>query len=172
MVDFTFVLALHDPPRNQSPGHAALAAKVREIVLDLPFDTFTINQSMYMPLRRRPAGVVVETKRATDQRDGRVQLGIWVAAWYRRMRELRGGHRPVFPTLPLVLTSGDSWSLYFACDRGDEKGIEMVGSLQIGGTANLLDLYTLLAVLRHLVAWMDGPFKEWMMEFLGVGDEE
>lgn len=172
MVDFAFVLALDDPPNNQRPDYGALKKRIEEVVCTQPFGLETINQSVYGPLTRRPVGVIIETKSANDLKEGRIQLAVWTAAWYQRMRALRGNHRPRFVTLPLLLGGENSWNLYFACDRGDQVGIEIVGPLRVGGTQDLLELYIFLAVLRALAAWMDGPFKLWMMELLGVEQDE
>ncbi|KAL8380705.1 hypothetical protein RB595_005131 [Gaeumannomyces hyphopodioides] len=172
MVDFAFVLALDDPPNNRRPDYGALEESVEAVVCNQPSGFETINQSVYGPLTRRPVGVIIETKSANDLKEGRIQLAVWTAAWYRRMRELCGDNRPRFVTLPLLLGGESSWDLFFACDRGDRVGIEILGPLRVGGTRELLDLYTLLAVLRALAVWMDGPFKLWMMDLLGVEQHE
>ncbi|KLU90595.1 hypothetical protein MAPG_10447, partial [Magnaporthiopsis poae ATCC 64411] len=168
-----FVLALDDPPKNQRPDYGALRQRVEEVVTTQPDGLETISQTVYRPLTRRPAGVVVATKSAdNDLNRGRIQLAVWTTAWHERVRALCGSSRPRFVTLPLLLSGERRWDLYFACDRGDDVGIEIVGPVDVGGTGDLLTLYAFLAVLRALAAWMDGPFKLWMMELLDVGEEE
>ncbi|KAK4041622.1 hypothetical protein C8A01DRAFT_14643, partial [Parachaetomium inaequale] len=85
-----------------------------------------VNQTDYPPLMRSPAAVTMETKVArASLEEGRLQLGIWTAAWYRRMEMLGvGGGKPgpPLPTLPLILTHDHEWSLYFAVDRLDKIG--------------------------------------------------
>ncbi|KAL2138126.1 hypothetical protein VTI28DRAFT_7400 [Corynascus sepedonium] len=67
-----------------------------------------INQTDHPPLMRSPAAVTIETKVAgASLEEGRLQLGVWTAAWHRRMEMLGvGGGKsgPQLPTLPLILT--------------------------------------------------------------------
>ncbi|KAK4032939.1 hypothetical protein C8A01DRAFT_20045, partial [Parachaetomium inaequale] len=88
-----------------------------------------------------------------------LQLGVWTAAWHRRIETLGvGGGKPgpQLPTLPLILTHDHECSLYFAFDRLDK--IEVFGRMQIGMTDNLPNIYQLLTVLGFLGAWIDTPF--------------
>jgi hypothetical protein len=111
-----------------------------------------VNQTDYPPLMRFPAAVTMETKIAgASLEEGRLQLGIWTAAWHRRMEMLGvGGGKPgpQLPTLPLILAHDHEWSLYFAVDRLDK--IEIFGPMQIGMTDNLPNIYPLLTVLGFL----------------------
>ncbi|KAK3896736.1 hypothetical protein C8A05DRAFT_48346 [Staphylotrichum tortipilum] len=124
-----------------------------------------INQTDYPPLMRSPAAVTMETKVAgASLEEGRLQLGIWTAAWHRRMEMLGvGGGKPgpQLPTLPLILTHDHEWSLYFAVDRLDK--IEIFGPMQIGMTDNLPNIYQLLTVLGFLGAWIDTTFRSWVI---------
>jgi len=129
----------------------------------------SVNQTMYTPLRFCPTAVSVETKTlSADVEAGRVQLGVWVAAWHRRMEAFRtpASAGVSIVTLPLLLITGHDWKLMFACDRGD--AIEIVGGVDIGNTSGLVDLYRLVAVLRAVARWVQGPYARWMEElFLG-----
>ncbi|KAK0749563.1 hypothetical protein B0T18DRAFT_460916 [Schizothecium vesticola] len=93
-----------------------------------------VNQTDYPVLSRAPIAVTIETKVAGANLDeGRLQLGIWTAAWHYRMRMLGvGGDAggPPLPTLPLILTWDHEWKLFFAIDRVHR--IEIFGPLQIG----------------------------------------
>jgi hypothetical protein len=124
-----------------------------------------VNQTDYPPLMRSPAAVTIETKVAgASLEEGRLQLGIWTAAWHRRMEILGiGGGKPgpQLPTLPLILTHDHEWSLYFAVDRFDK--IEIFGPMQIGMTDNLPNIYQLLTVLGFLGAWIDTTFRSWVI---------
>lgn len=66
--------------------------------------------------------MTIETKiGGANSEEGRLQLGIWTAAWHIRMAALGvggGKNGPSLPTLPLILTHDHEWSLYFAVDRG------------------------------------------------------
>jgi hypothetical protein len=72
-------------------------------------------------------------------------------------------------TMPLLLIVEHSWVLSFVCDRGDR--LEVVGDVTLGETADLKGLYTIVAALRELADWMQGPFAEWIASVLdgGVG---
>ena len=124
-----------------------------------------VNQTDYPPLMRSPAAVTMETKVAgASLEEGRLQLGVWTAAWHRRMEMLGvGGGKPgpQLPTLPLILTHDHEWSLYFAVDRLDK--IEIFGPMQIGMTDNLPNIYQLLTVLGFLGAWIDTTFRSWVI---------
>lgn len=124
-----------------------------------------VNQTDYPPLMRSPAAVTMETKVAgASLEEGRLQLGVWIAAWHRRMEMLGvGGGKsgPQLPTLPLILTHDHEWSLYFAVDRLDK--IEIFGPMQIGMTDNLPNIYQLLTVLGFLGAWIDTTFRTWVI---------
>jgi hypothetical protein len=102
-----------------------------------------VNQTDYTPLTRSPLAVSIETKVAgASLEEGHLQLGIWTAAWHRRM-EMRGVGRgmqgPQLPTLPLILVHNHQWSLYFAVDRLER--IEVYGALPIGMTDSVSNIY-------------------------------
>ncbi|KAK0639525.1 hypothetical protein B0T16DRAFT_302146, partial [Cercophora newfieldiana] len=124
----------------------------------------SINQTDFPPLTRSPAAVTIETKVAgASLEEGLLQMGIWTAAWHRRMEILGiGGGKPGprLPTLPLILTHDHAWSLYFAVDRHDR--IVVVGPMQIGMTDNLPNIYQLLTVLAILGIWIDVDFRNWV----------
>ncbi|KAH8752287.1 hypothetical protein F5883DRAFT_370507, partial [Diaporthe sp. PMI_573] len=114
----------------------------------------------YYPIRDSPIAVSIETKQDYSSRDPVLQLGIWVAAWHRRMMSLYTARglalldehpqeaapmRAKVVSLPLIVTTGHDWQVYFACDR--DNSIEMYGPLRMGSSATLLDAYVLLASL-------------------------
>ncbi|KAL8380652.1 hypothetical protein RB595_005091 [Gaeumannomyces hyphopodioides] len=158
-VDFAFVLDLHDP----RPADRALAEAVLKAVGTQADDSLSVNQTMYEPLVFKPIGVSISTALVEN---GDVKLGIWTAAWHRRISELL----PVPPggivTLPLLLCQGYAWNLYFACDRGSE--IEILGPISLGGTHDLPSTYSLFSALQELCRWVDGPFRRWLVTMLGV----
>jgi hypothetical protein len=103
-----------------------------------------VNQTDYHPLTRFPAAITVETKVAGGNlEEGRMQLGIWTAAWHRRMETLgitTGRTSPLpLPTLPLILTYDHEWSLYFAVDHVER--IDIYGPMPIGMTDNIPKIY-------------------------------
>ncbi|KAH6630025.1 hypothetical protein B0J18DRAFT_474646 [Chaetomium sp. MPI-SDFR-AT-0129] len=130
-----------------------------------------VNQTDYPPLMRSPVAVTIETNVAgANLEEGRLQLGIWIAAWHRRMEALGVG-KPgsQLPTLPLILTHDHEWSLYFAVDRLDK--IEVFGPMQIGMTDNLPNIYQLLTVLGFLGAWIDTTFCSWVINAFRPGHD-
>lgn len=159
MVDYAVVLNL-DNPRL---ADRALADAVIDAI-----GSGSVNQSTYGPLRQKPIGVSIETKVNTVAADGSLQLGIWTAAWHRRMSNLFLVPRGGIVTLPLLLCHGHLWFLYFACDRGSE--IEVLGPISLGGTQTLPLTYSLFAALQEICRWVDGPFRRWLMTMLGVAD--
>jgi len=64
----------------------------------------------------------------------------------------------------VLLILGHEWKLSFVCDRGDR--LEIVGEMLLGDTSSLLGLYTLVAVVRELGDWIEGPFRLWISDLL------
>jgi hypothetical protein len=78
-----YVLAL------DMPTGTPLARKVSDLIhLDAPALPH-INQTAYLALMKSLIAVSIETKTETAGDDPLVQLGIWTAAWYQRMYDLR-----------------------------------------------------------------------------------
>jgi hypothetical protein len=116
-------LALLYRPPNSSSDTDSLTNLFRS----LPASTATLNQSDYGPLRKFPAPVAIETKTAGgDIEEAKVQLGVWTAAWFKRMADLdrqskskrqRMKTSPRSLGVPLLLIEGHRWSLYVACEN-------------------------------------------------------
>ncbi|KAK6067993.1 hypothetical protein SCUP234_11327 [Seiridium cupressi] len=114
LVDF----ALLYRPSDSSPDHDLL----RNLLRSLQSSTATLNQSDYGPLRHFPAPVAIETKTASgDVEEAKVQLGVWIGAWYKRMKNLcpASATQRLFG-IPLLLVDGHRWSLYVAQDSDSE----------------------------------------------------
>lgn len=163
----------------------------------------SVNQTAYTPLTRKPVAVAVAVAEA--QRDGAAdqaltQLGLWTAAWHKRMAAIaqgsesglgasgydggdggaaRGGQDEneeadeagdgvgngegggvAVVTLPLVMVLGHGWKLMIACDRGDH--VDILRDLTMGSTNSVDGIYSILAVLRQLGDWIQGPFRTWI----------
>ncbi|KAL8346137.1 hypothetical protein RB598_000170 [Gaeumannomyces tritici] len=156
MVDFVLALDLQNPrPRDQ-----VLENAVVRVVGCQTYESQSINQTLYDPLVFSPIGVSIAN---ATYMEGTLQLGIWTAAWHRRMRDL--GYTDQLITLPLILCNGFDWSLYFACDRGHM--IEIVGPISLGSTARMETLYPLFAVLVELCKWVEGTLRDWWITQLG-----
>ncbi|KAM5366093.1 hypothetical protein ACJZ2D_010698 [Fusarium nematophilum] len=128
----------------------------------------TINQTMYEPLRRRPAPIFVETKTISGTLDGaNVQLGIWVAAWHERIRNIMAltGTSAKVIALPVVQVMDDVWNISFAVDRDLEIQI-LQSNLRIGDTSSILGAYQLQAAVAALAKWMKDEFAPWVKHLL------
>jgi hypothetical protein len=144
----------------------------------------TINQSVYAAIVRNPCSVSIETK--VSKTDGDIQLAIWAAAYFRRMRRLVESAPLPRPTpyapidLPLLRCVGHYWYLLFARDCGPRSGggkdasgeprvqaagsIEIVGEIAVGNTQTIVGLYKLLATMRSLLDWSTNVFRPWLMK--------
>lgn len=105
---------------------AGVAATIRSKLDALPEAQRCLNHTTYGPVRYDPIAIFIETKTAGGTtEEARLQLGIWVAAWHRRMAALMqtcpGRSEPVdrIITVPLIVIMEHEWRLSFACDMGD-----------------------------------------------------
>ncbi|KAH8660350.1 hypothetical protein BX600DRAFT_513960 [Xylariales sp. PMI_506] len=190
MIDYVF--ALRPPPGDP------LARRLPLFLQSVSPAAPCFNQTMFQPLRHAPTGIFIETKAdAGSREEGQAQLGLWVAAWYKRLdmlldeaqrREVTGangnGSVRYRPLLPLVLVRAESWELFFAYvdkvpeigdhplrqqAQPDDERIVIVGPLDIGGTASLNQAFRLLAILKVLVDWVAADFRSWVEQLVGLG---
>lgn len=158
-------IRVHPPPST--------SARIRDVLLGLPFTQRCVNQTTYGPVRFDPVGISIETKigiGATEE--ARLQLGVWVAAWHQRISMLINTPQLSDPgliiTLPLILIIEHEWRLLFACDKGDR--IEIIEDITIGDTKGLVGVYTILATIRVLASWMQDEYGPWIERWLGVSE--
>ncbi len=86
------------------------------LLRDQSYDLQTINQTRADPVRFVPIAISIETKTPNaSEQEASIQLGLWVAAYFNRIRSLTHGNA-VMPTLPLLGVFGARWSLRFARD--------------------------------------------------------
>ncbi|KAJ9419637.1 hypothetical protein FOXG_07062 [Fusarium oxysporum f. sp. lycopersici 4287] len=144
------------------PPH--LSGIIHKQILALPDRERCLNQTVYRPVRNDPIAMVIETKIARgDLEEARLQLGIWVASWHQRMKMLIGtSSDKALVTLPLIIVMEHKWRLLFACDKKDQ--IVILQDLEIGSTDNLIGLYTIVATLRVIGAWMQDTYISWLEE--------
>ena len=136
---FVDMALLYRPTNSESPELIALENLLRS----LPSATASLNQSDYGILRRFPAPVSIETKiPGGDVEEAKVQLGVWTAAWYKRMRDLCPNRKQRLFNVPLFLVEGDRWSLYVACEK--ESAIYIYGPEDLGSTNSIAGLYRLV----------------------------
>ena len=168
MVDFVFAPRLN-PEVDVAIQNRLIELSMRAKSTALASAQLNVNQTDYTPLTRSPSAVSIETKVAgASLEEGRLQLGIWTAAWHKRMDMLGVGggmQGPQLPTLPLILVHDHQWSLYFAVDRLER--IEVCGALLIGMTDSFPNIYQLLTVLGLLGTWVDTTFRSWTTDTFG-----
>jgi hypothetical protein len=166
MIDFTINLI----PNGETDD------LIRRLLRYQPPDLQTINQTAYSPVRFEPIAISIETKTPdASQGEAKMQLGVWVAAHFNRLRML-SHEDPVSLTLPLLYVSGTQWFLLFACDSAQQIVCcfliclacqlltfqqELLGKLFVGDTDTIVGCYKLLVTLRCLCGWVTTTFKDW-----------
>jgi hypothetical protein len=160
--------------RDTARDKTLLRAIQSNVLRGEPMDTQGVNQTTYTPVMFRPIATAMATKAEGGAEEGKVQLGIWTWAWHRRMVALRtligpGRVGSKIVTVPLILVLGHQWKLLFACDAGDS--LDILGDVPIGDTCTLLGLYTVVAVLRELADWIEGPFRDWIMHLFKIDED-
>ncbi|KAI0813165.1 hypothetical protein GGR55DRAFT_687995 [Xylaria sp. FL0064] len=145
-----------------------------------------VNQTLVSNLLYNPIAVSIETKIASSREDPLLQLGLWTAAWHKRMETLRERRFPLTPqaylanasvsarvrasprlvSVPLIEVIAHGWFMYFACDSG--WSIDIYGPLQIGSTRSILEMYSLFTCLEHVKQWIETSFyramQVWFLE--------
>ena len=87
------------------------------LLRSLPIDQYALSQTDYGPLCYFPAPIAIETKtNSGDLEEAKIQLGVWVAAWFQRMRLLFPQDYQTMP-VPLLVARAESWMAYYACER-------------------------------------------------------
>ncbi|KAJ8131907.1 hypothetical protein O1611_g1720 [Lasiodiplodia mahajangana] len=136
------------------------------------------NQTAYPSIRYRPIAVSIKTKAALFNRKDMAKLSLWVAAGHKRLYQLRdhlspppiplymdeateGPPKPRLVTMPVIRVEGHSWDLYLACDK--KTFISLIGPIRLGSTGNILQLYALVASLRHIKRWIETTFYDAMV---------
>jgi hypothetical protein len=175
MIDFTLLLWLNrGSPRTTSHDAAVpeadvhLMDEIAKTVWKQPVEAQFVNQSTYAPLRFAPIACNIETKTATSANQGKLQLSVWTASWFKRVSELVPGGN--VPTIPLIHVVGHEWHVSFASLH--KNHIEIAEELSIGDTRTLLGLYQLVASLRRIGDWIAMTYRKWVEEAFGRYREE
>ncbi|KAK7403441.1 hypothetical protein QQX98_010807 [Neonectria punicea] len=174
MVDFALVLRPDE----------ALQSLIQGFLSKQPHTCASINQTIYEPLRLRPAPIFIETKTSSGNMDtANVQLGVWVAAWHERLRSIiaiRGETDKVI-TIPVIQVVGSVWTLLFAVDGGSEIVSFLPlstrhhltseqrladGDFRVGDTSTIVGIYQLRATMAALACWMEDTFEPWITDLL------
>jgi hypothetical protein len=83
----------------------------------------TINHFAYQPTWNKPAAVSIEVKTVDNsESEANIQVAVWAAAQFTRLRQLTGqpSDEPVGLTLPLIVVYGSTWNLLLAVDMADQ----------------------------------------------------
>ncbi len=121
----------------------------------------SINQTSAEWIRFNPIAVSIETKRgAVDEDTAYVQLGMWTAAHFAKLRQLTQDRSAALPVLPLVLVQGHEWKMMLASMKPDPR-IEMLADLPLGDTRTLSGVYRVIAAIRRLAKWIDEQYRPW-----------
>ncbi|KAI0098697.1 hypothetical protein GGR51DRAFT_424328 [Nemania sp. FL0031] len=169
VVDYAVVLDMEDTV----PLQKTIVNLIRQMSpLD---DTYThVNQTEYQPIDRNPIAVSILAGAGYQPINSLLHLGIWVAAWHKRMYYLRTwmlmfqgsitdlsqAQHPRLTTVPLIVAKGYTWDLYFAQDRGDN--IIIHGPKSLGSTTSIEDTFALLKSLKAMRQWIVTDFYDGM----------
>ncbi|KAI0429082.1 hypothetical protein F5Y09DRAFT_269509 [Xylaria sp. FL1042] len=134
-----------------------------------------VNQTLYRTLKGSPIACSIATKVEFQAQDPLLQLGIWIAAWHKRMYYLRryilsesrlsaSRAHDLLPSTLLIEVANHEWRLFFACDRS--TSIEIYGPITIGSTRHLTEVYALVASLQAIKAWVETTFTNGMDQWL------
>ncbi|KAF2453094.1 hypothetical protein BDY21DRAFT_357261 [Lineolata rhizophorae] len=86
MVDYAIYLETSGPSSFDLSTSSPLHERISALITDV---THSINHTSYVSLRHRPIAVSIETKTiGRPEEEARVQLAIWVAAQFERIRSL------------------------------------------------------------------------------------
>ena len=151
--------------------------------------TSSINCTSAEWIRFNPIAISIETKRAAILQDeAHLQLGIWTAAHFAKLRQLMQHSRRLeskdLPILPVILVQGHDWKMMFArylitgseahleilgsllryLITGSEAHLEILGSLLLSDTGSLGGVYCVLGAIGRLAKWVDERYHPWFEE--------
>ncbi|KAM3509072.1 hypothetical protein MY11210_006488 [Beauveria gryllotalpidicola] len=156
-------------PSEQNVGGGSQSRCQQYFLKGEPWETQSINQTRYEPLRARPAPIFIETRTVSGTKENaNAQLGIWVAAWRERMRSitaLAGAEEERLLTLPVIQVMDSAWSVSFVVDEGTHIRI-IDDNYIIGNTNTMLGIYQLQASMVALGAWVKDVFEPWLTKLL------
>ncbi|KAI1076888.1 hypothetical protein F5B20DRAFT_593680 [Whalleya microplaca] len=159
---------------------------ITQVMIDAGGGRRHVNQTAYPPVQDSIIAVSIETTNELSGIDPVLQLGIWAAAWFKRLCSLR---RELFATgvleitdeqllqqqrqreqqkrlvtVPLVAVVGHQWDMYFAC-FDNAALITLYGPVVMGNTSSILEIYVVVASLKAVKDWISTVFKEAMEDW-------
>ena len=109
-----------------------------------------------------PMFLNIEVKRPNTDRDPLIQLGIWIAAEFKKRKQ--EGYSLDMPVLAIEI-EGDVWNLYLVfASKNVEREIfkcQFVGPLEMGSTKTLLGIYQILDRLCYCADWGIDEYQTW-----------
>ncbi|KAI3316764.1 hypothetical protein HD806DRAFT_516847 [Xylariaceae sp. AK1471] len=172
-----YVAVMHISPKD------ALWKAIDTITFESKLGFGYVNQTIQLGILYSPIAVSIETKTSSSQDDPLIQLGLWTAAWHKRMSALRERRFPPPPksyippgtisrekrrlvSVLQIEVVGHEWSVYFACDLGNSISIR--GPVRLGSTADIVEAWTLITCLKHIKRWIETDFHQgiraWFMD--------
>lgn len=121
-----------------------------------------------------PFAVHIETKSPMKSwTDGKPQVGLWCAAWLRRLSLLHGDFgRNIgetvddWPAVPVLIAQGHDWHLLIVRKRGNAMTVWQ--KVDIGSTRSCFDALKLVAVLQWLMEWAELVWRPWFLRLIGA----
>lgn len=155
LVDYAMII---NPPHQAEPGESAIydAIAAKEIATA----GLSINQTNAEYVHRKPLVINVETKAgAKGDVKVRIQLGTWLVAHFKRLRQLTT-ETAQLPSLPVLSVQGKSWWLLLATLRPSGQ-IHLIEGRMFGETSSVLGVYKVVAVIRRLARWIKDDYRPW-----------
>ncbi|KAK4913674.1 hypothetical protein LTR49_018008 [Elasticomyces elasticus] len=167
LVDFAILLNRSTP----------LDQAFRAMPLHESEDAKSFNQTLHMPVMRRPIAISIETKREGEGAlEGLTQLSVWTSAHFLRLEELvqwrndedRGlveqpERSTVMPPLPLILVQGPQWSLLIAT-KSPNGTTTVHEKIDFGDATARLGVFKIVSVLHLLCRWAEEVYRPWFEE--------
>ena len=120
----------------------------------------SINHTSASYIKYDPIAVSIETKRANIEEDkARLQLAMWVAAHFARLRQL-SPYATTFPTLPLLIVQGHDWKLLLA-EPKEDRSIVIHLDLKLGSTNSVVGIFQIIAAVQRLAQWINKDYRPW-----------
>ncbi|KAF2202033.1 hypothetical protein GQ43DRAFT_485881 [Delitschia confertaspora ATCC 74209] len=109
------------------------------------------------------AGIFIATSHCEDPR---LEFGARISVTHKRLHALFG-HDIIIPPIPLVLTTGERWELWWALqdeNRAGILGVEILEGIEFGAfhSMEMVGIYQAIAVLRALGRWLDTEWRAWI----------
>ncbi|KAL6149969.1 hypothetical protein ACJQWK_02536 [Exserohilum turcicum] len=130
-------------------------------------DSINHTSASVQSLRQDPIAVSIETKTPNgSESTALAQLSLWAATHFNRLRTLlRPTKRDVvLMPLPLIMSVGGRYSLFFAIDGAIAEGITIAGGeTAFGDCATLDGCYQVLAGVRAVGIWVKEVWVPWFV---------